>query len=316
MMLSDSSRKDKQAAAGVLGHPCKAYPSIIFVLILLFIPSAVSAGNFTNTDTISGFETQTYREVGSNINWDLSAQGYAITSIQLSIYDIPSDTNFILYMLDGSTHQGKITYSNRSLISCDITLDLDGNSKFWTYYSPGAIDLLSTYIGTYAKNADTGEFGILLAEKWITFTNIENYVFSPDPQIAAYPISSIEIIGTGKVSAVITYAEIGTVQKSITTDDFSIFDWAGQLFSFVGSISAIIFSLIAAFKFIVIDHWFSLIVLYESVTMAYAASQSRDIFSFCRKFFRYNKALFEVIIGFIAIIIQIFHRLIDALKFW
>lgn len=316
-MLSDSSRKDKQAVAGMFIHPCKAYPFIIFLLILLLIPSAVSAGNFTNTDAImSGLISDTYLAEGTDIHYDLSDQGYAVTAIQLSIYHRPSETEFTLNMLDGSTHQGSITYSNLSLMSCDITLDLDSYSKHWTYYSPGGIDLLNTYIGTYATNADTGELGILLAEEWISYTDINNYVFSPDPQISVYPIKSVDISASERVSALITYAEIGTVQTSITTDNKSIFEWFGKLFDFVSSVSDIIFSTMAVFKFIVIDHWFSLIVLYESVTMAYAASQSRDIFSFSRKVFRYNKALFEAIIGFIAIIIQIFHRLIDALKFW
>ena len=41
------------------------------------------------------------------------------------------------------------------------------------------------------------------------------------------------------------------------------FEWFGKLFDFVSSVSDIIFSTMAVFKFIVIDHWFSLIVLYE-----------------------------------------------------
>ena len=78
----------------------------------------------------------------------------------------------------------RLRIPNLSLMSCDITLDLDSYSKHWTYYSPGGIDLLNTYIGTYATNADTGELGILLAEEWISYTDINNYVFSPDPQIS------------------------------------------------------------------------------------------------------------------------------------
>jgi len=314
-MLSDSSRKDKQAAAGILGYPCKACLIVLILLLALVVVTPTAAGNFTNADTVNaGYVSDIYSESGTSIHYDLSADGYAVTLLQITVYHRPSTTDFTLYMLDGSTHAGSITYSNLTYLSCDITLTLDGNSEHWTYYAPGGVDVLNTYLGTYATNSDTGELGILLAEEWITFTNIDNYVFSPDSQIATYPISAVDISASDEVKATITYAYIDTVQKNINNTDLSLWEWVGQLFSFVGNIGVILFSLIAAFKFIVIDHWFALIVLYESVTMAYAASQSRDIFSFCRKVFRYNKALFEVVIGFINIIIDIFHKLIDALK--
>ena len=306
--------KPSKAAAGMLGHPCKAC-LIVLVLLALVLITPAAAGNFTNADTVNtGYVSDIYSESGTSIHYDLSADGYAVTQLQITVYHRPSTTDFTLYMLNGGTHAGSITYSNLTYLSCDITLTLDGNNKYWTYYAPGGVDVLNTYLGTYATNSDTGELGILLAEEWISLTGIDNYVFSPDPQVATYPISAIDISASEEVKATITYAKIDTVQKNIKNDDLSIWEWIGQLFSFVSSIGEILFSVIAAFKFIVIDHWFALIVLYESVTAAYAASQSRDIFSFVRKFFRYNKALFEVILGLINVIINIFHKLIDALK--
>jgi len=305
--------KPSKTAAGMLGHPCKAY--LIFLLLVLVLITPAAAGNFTNADTVNtGYVSDIYSESGTSIHYDLSSDGFAVTQLQITVYHRPSTTDFTLYMLDGSTHFGSIAYTNLTYISCDISLTLDGNEKYWKYYAPGGVDVLNTYIGTYATNSDTGELGILLAEEWISLTGIDNYVFSPDPQVATYPISSIDISASQEVKATITYAYIDTVQKNIKNENTSLWDWIGQLFGFVGNVGEILFSVIAAFKFIVIDHWFALVVLYESVTMAYAASQSRDIFSFVRKFFRYNKALFEVILGFITIIIDIFHKLIDVLK--
>jgi hypothetical protein len=312
--------KPSKAAAGMLGQPCKAC-LIVLVLLALVLITPAAAGNFTNADTVNtGYVSDIYSESGTSIHYDLSADGYAVTQLQITVYHRPSKTDFTLYMLDGSTHAGSITYSNLTTLTCDITLILDGNNKHWTYFAPGfdripgGVDLLNTYIGTYATNSDTGELGILLAEEWISLTNIDNYVFSPDSQVSTFPISAIDISASQEVKATITYAYIDTVQKNIKNENKSLWEWIGQLFGFVGNVGEILFSVIAAFKFIVIDHWFALVVLYESVTMAYAASQSRDIFSFVRKFFRYNKALFEVILGFITIIIDIFHKLIDVLK--
>ncbi len=290
---------------------------ILFCCFILIC--SVSAGNFTNADTVNtGYVADTYTELGKNIHYDLSEDAYAVTQLQITVYNRPSTTDFTLYMLDSSTHTGSIIYSNLTAISCDITLILDGNTKYWRYYAPGGVDVLNTYLGTYATNTDTGELGILLAEEWLSLTGIDNYVFSPDSQVANYPISAIDITASGEVNAIITYANIDTVQKNIKNEDDSILAYASKLYDFVITTITLLYEIMSVFVAIFVKHYFEIFVLYECVVIAYTADQyrNRDIIAWFKKFMKYQIAFVYFIFDFINIVLEIFSKIVQTLIKW
>ena len=297
----------------------------LLLVILVCIPaaSAVSAGNYTTLNVwTAGSDSMTFSDVSIvSFNSIEDADVSAVSEIEFSGVK-PGTYDLILTQANGIVHTGQIIYESSGLLgtSGNWTLTLDGYSHSWSGLNVEPLGKL--YIGTYAENIDTEEKGLILVDGWIgntiigTVTGEYNCVFSPVSTIEAYPITQVEIQGTDTFSVMISYGDYKTVSEEIGDSDLSVWDWIGNLFSFVGNVGGILFAIMAAFKFIVVDHFFALVVLYESLIMAYAASNSRDIFTFCKKLFRYNKSLFTAILGFIQVVVDIFHRLIDALKFW
>lgn len=312
----DDTENRPERAKGQAMNKKYILPSILLLIILI---SPAAAGNFTNMDTFyAGYVQDTYLEEGkNNIHFDLSGDGYAITNIQISVLNRPSQSDFTLTMLDGSTHVGSILYTNLTAISCDITLLLDGNEKYWTYYAPGGIDILNHYLETYAKNADTGEYGIILMEQWVSFTNIENYVFSPDIYIASHPIVAFDITSDSKLNVIINYANTEDVKKAIAdADDNSPFGYAVRLYEFAADVIGVLYLIMRVFVTLIINHFFELVGFYMIITTAYCAGTSRDLITFGKKWLRYQRSMLEFTLDTISTIFDIFYKGIQALVKW
>jgi len=288
---------------------------LLFLLVLTLIIIPASAGNYTmlNVWSVDG-ETISFNDVNS-ISFDAAEQNSAIAEITISGIQ-PATVDITLTQGNGAVHTGKIIYSKSGVLGTtgEFTLQLNNESKSWSGLD---VTLEKIYITAYVRDQDLNQDGLMITDGWIgsTLGGYTNSVFSAIPDIGDFPITKVSIsCADDKINAVIKYAEIADVKEEIKDEDFSILSWLGTLFSFVTSAGEIVFSLIYVFKLLFVDHLLSIIVLYESVCMAYAAHQSRDIISFLRKFVRYNRALVEALIGFISVIISIFHRIIDAIK--
>lgn len=294
----------------------KNYLFILLLLSLMLCPAVMAGGNFTNADTwLEGQENQIAQfNSQTDVYFDLTDQNQAITLITLDDI-VPGRIDFILTMGSGEQHTGYIEYS-RDLVTASYDIGLDGNTKEWS-----ALDnfLTKAYISTYATNQDTQTDGILLYESWFSnLANLENYVFSPDPYISYFPITKLEIHSENPIKTTVSYASTVYVQQNIAegTGSLIFFDWIWQMINFVGKVFGIIPALLSVFYFLFVTHFFDIIVLYEIVIMAYTAHNSRDMISFMRKFVRYNVNFLNFWIGFVDKIIEIFFKIIQALKFW
>ena len=295
---------------------------IIFLLLLIVVPAAaVDSGNYTslsvynaNTDSISFDDVSV---VSYNSMSETEAE--AITELTFSGVR-PGTYDLTLTQANGNEHSGQIIYETSGILgsSGNWTLTLDGYSHSWSGINVEPLGKI--FLGTYAQNIDTNEKGLIIVDGWIgntilgTVTGQYNCVFAPESTIDTYPIIQVDVSGTDNFNLLISYGDYESVTQEIKNNDLSFWDYIGNLFSFVGDIAGILFAIMAAFKFIIIDHFFQIIVFYEVLVMAYSAGKSRDIFSFGKKVIRYNKALFEAILGFIKVIVGIFHYLIDSLK--
>jgi hypothetical protein len=294
----------------------------LIILSCLLIIGSASAGNFTSS-TYNDGSTYEYTNTGNEVHFDLSDDGFAIINFEFTVYNRPSTTDFTLTMLDGSTHVGSIVYSNNTFSSGATTLTLDGSSKYWSYGTIFWTDINNLYISTYAKNTDTGDLGILLAEKRHIFSSLTNkyhYVFSPENIITEYPISKVDINSTGSdLYTFIRYQHIEKVKTKITTEtDTSILGYATQLYNFVLSTITLVYEIMSVFVTIIMGHYFQIFVLYECVVIAYTCNQyrNRDIVSWFKKFIKYQLAFIYFIFDFINIILEIFSKVVDTLIKW
>lgn len=294
---------------------------LVFLFYCFLLIGSVSAGNFTSA-TYNAGATYQYTNTGDEVHFDLSEDGFAVINIDFRIYNRPSTTDFTLTMLDGSTHTGSIVYSNNTFSSGATTLTLDGSSKYWTYSTIFWTDYQNLYVNTYAKNTDTGDLGILLAEKGFlsSLTNIDHYVFSPDNIITESPISKVDITSTGSdLYTFIRYQPIEEVKtKIITETDPSVLGYATQLYDFVIKTITLLYEIMSVFVTIIVGHYFELFVLYECVVIAYTADQyrNRDIISWFKKFMKYQIAFVYFIFDFINIVLEIFSKIVQTLIKW
>ncbi|EHQ35375.1 hypothetical protein [Methanoplanus limicola] len=295
-------------------------PFLLLVLALFIIPA--SAGNYStlgadylNTDvTIFDSVTSVNYDVSGGSGDDLGS--LAITKIEIYGLSSAKIVNFTLTQWNGVEHTGQINYTAYKLGDVGYSyysLELDGESKAWE-----GLDVTpeKVFLTSYVKEEDTQKKGLLISE--VSFINYilrdDKCVFSEASDIDRYPLKKITLASTSPVNVGITYADTEVVLDSMDNENIDVLAWIGNILSFAGSVGTIIFGLIYVFKLLFVDHLLSIIVLYESVCMAYSASQSRDIISFLRKFIRYNRALVEALIGFISVVISIFHKIIDAIK--
>jgi hypothetical protein len=286
---------------------------LLLVLAIFIIP--VSAGNYSSLGAgyLAG-DVTTFEDV-TNVEFDLSGEGTVFTQVEIYKINQPGLIEFELTQGNGATHTGLVNYSVEAGIinTCYFTLELDSDSKSWS-----GMDVTpeKVFLTSYARDEDTQQTGLLISEvSLINFILMDGKcVFSEVSDIEDYPLVKLTLTSTNPISVGVTYAETGTVQDAMDNENIDVLAWIGNILSFAGSAGTIIFGLIYVFKLLFVDHLLSIIVLYESVCMAYSASQSRDIISFLRKFVRYNRALVEALIGFISVVISIFHKIIDALK--
>ena len=289
---------------------------ILLIISALLIPGAMAAGNFTNADTwLEGQENEiAYFSSQTDVYFDLTGEQKAVTLI--TIDDItPGRIDFTLTMGSDEIHTGYINYT-RDLFTADFSIGLDGNTKDWS-----ALDnfLAKAYISTYATNQDTNTDGILLYESWLTnLANLQNYVFSPDPYISNFPITKIEIHSENPIKTTVAYASIVYVKENIEegTGSANYLTWVYKLIDFVSQAFGVIPTLLYAFYFIFISHFFEIIILYEIVIASYTAYHSRDIISFLKKFSKANINFLDFWMGFVDTMIGIFAKIIQALKFW
>jgi hypothetical protein len=142
-------------------------------------------------------------------------------------------------------------------------------------------------------------------------------VFTPIPDIQNNMISRIEITSTKPIDIVITVSKRSalaqTLEKSISQ---FVADSVGKMGSdalafvnFAISIAGTILSLCIAvlywIKFLFWDNLGLTIGIYLSISMAYAAATSKDIFMFFKKFFNDQKKFYDFMIGLWRVLIEI-----------
>lgn len=298
---------------------------ILLLLSLLIIAPAAAEVTLGNYTTIDVYQQQKGSIQFENV-YDAAFNSISDTNVDaisnIEFYNIhPGTYDFTLTQANGNTHTGQIFYNTSGILgtTAEWTLTLDGESHSWD--TVVNVDIVGkVFIATYAMNMDTSQKGLLLMDAWGGQTVIGyitgnyNCVFVDENSIVEYPITQVDVTGTDPFYLQVSYGNYDDISGELQKEPTNIWTWINNILGFVGSVGDIIFAITYAFKFIIVDHFFQIIVFYEVLVMAYSAGTSRDIFSFGKKMMRYNKALFEAILGLIKIVMEIFHRLIDALK--
>jgi len=295
----------------------------IFGAVLIVLACCVCAASATTFSYIGAFDNLDIQTTGGittdSFTFDASEYNAGITSVRFSDCN-PQRVDFVLYQGDGTPHTGYIQYNRTFPLSGSQILSLDGLSTNWSFTDNL---LANAYLTIYAVNDDTNAKGILLHEQFkdVSVYYIEHYVFSPIPDIVDNPITKVHFESEEPITFAVTYGDITTLRENLlqglgyeyAKPDQSLIVTAYDLLdSFISSIPVVVM-LLAMFKVIFLDHFFEVILIFESVVIAYSAATSRDFMSAGTKIVRYNRALFEAILGFLGWLVGIFHKILTAI---
>lgn len=127
-----------------------------------------------------------------------------------------------------------------------------------------------------------------------------------EPVVSLQPIESISFTSNQPVWMFIGTADRSQIQTGISkTATETLNEWVQFAIGMAASVLGFVTMLLGLIKFFFIDNLLLIIALWISVTMAVSATQSRDIFQFYHKFFRYQRTLLDFIVQLWNYLIQI-----------
>jgi hypothetical protein len=272
----------------------KATSLVIFAVLLLagMIVSPVYALGYEITAEPLGGNINLVQGPITNVAIDVSPDGNAIQRISV---DVPTGTtvNFVLYYGNGSTVSGWMKYTNIGLLRQRSEVAIDSDVQGYDYVGIqeiGRIDIVG-----YARNW-TSE------TEYTTGFIVYDSVFgiSERRAMAYYPVSSVsdnviygfEITSNNPVAvAYYTNTRANVGKAAVSTPLEAINEWVNFALQLGGSLLGFLIGVLFFLKFLFVDNLLLIIALYISVTMAYAAISSKNIFMFYRNFFKMQRSL-------------------------
>lgn len=286
--------------------------AVLVMAALILIPPS-SALIEPNPGAISG--NQEIELSGSSVDVDLSQVGSQYAVSNAYVYGVsPGTTVSLSISRPGGSWTGSYRYLHSGVTS-NLSVTLDGATATWEALSPVALG--NSFCLRYATNTDANTAGLVLSNVPPFDQDQARYAYLPIPYIDTLPITRIHATtDTGdEIKLVVRYNKASDVGSSIVNYGTATqTNFLAQLLEVVGGFLTVILTLFAVFKFVFLDHFVAVLILFESVTIAYAASQSRGFIPFIQKFWRYNEGLVTFLLKFMSYVLDFFYRIIQAIK--
>lgn len=248
---------------------------------------------------------------------DVSQEGKAIHKFSI---DIPTGTsvNFTVTYGNGLTASGWMAYTNNGFYQQHSEVSIEGNTNSYDYVGVqeiGRIDVVG-----YARNYTTTEdytMGFIVYDTVFGITQFNAMAYYEVPNLSENVIYKFEIASNNPVT--VTYytdTRANVAGAATTTPAGMAGDWINNAIKYAGAIGGFIISLFWILKFFFIDNLLLIVAMWISVSMAYSAISSRDIFAFYKKFFRTQKLLIEFIIALWDMLIRTLNALVQMFVKW
>jgi hypothetical protein len=287
--------------------------AIILLMVLMSAMVAPAMAADYNTIAVLPFlmsdrTTQDYLGVTS-VSHDASTAGKKIALIQVSL-PRESTIDFTLYYGNGSTVSGSMSARAVGLagVQTEAFVSIGSDSKTYTFldtqpvYDVNLVGYATRGNWYDVLNVTQQESGFLVYS--IDYAKYDNdlaafYSVSNPGQNTIYKIT---MTSTRPFQAFVTTASAKDVEAQVAANPIKeAVRQAGDWVSFAIQIGSTIYTLgVSTFywlKFFFWDNILLTICIYIVLTGAVAVNQSKDIFQALGKFFRYQKTLFEFIIG-------------------
>ena len=315
MFRGNNTRITKNGIKEVMTMKTSSTTVVLLALLVLagMIVSPVCAGN--NTYTPRGdldFLKTTTRETfsyGTSYSYSAYSIGDRISRIQFTV-DTGQRVDFTLYYGGNLTVTGSAENSITSIglcgfVPCPMTtsiITLNGVSKSYTY---GDIQPLFDFdIAGYGINNTNQQTGFLAYDVGYGFTSglssqsNDLAVFFPVSNIAGNLITRVDLNGTQTFTVYIDHGPAKDVAAIVSTGlAETVNEWVSFIIQIGGFLKDFLISLFIWLRFLFVDNLMLTIALYISVTMAYSAASSKNIFQFYQKFFKFQRSMFDFMIS-------------------
>ena len=284
---------------------------LLAVLVLLgMIISPVCAVSYTLTGyqefNILDVQKDYYNGV-SDLSFDKSAEDKAITLIH---FKVPQDhtVDFTIYYGTGDIVAGSATnYNNLSVWPVQTTtssITFDGVTKTYSYFDTNPS--WDYYLSGYARNNDNNETGLIVYSAGYGSYDNDLAVFKSVSNLPVNLIYRVDMSSDTVFDADISYGTKSDVASSVSKTILDIaWDWINFGIAISGQVFTFVLMLFGIIRFFFVDNLLLTIALYLSVSMAYSAISSKDIFGFYKKFIGFQRKMLDFIMQLWNYLIQI-----------
>lgn len=272
------------------------------MMVVCMIASPVLAADYTITgyQEFNVFDVQKdyYTQVTS-VSFDKGTEDKAITSIH---FNVPQDHTVTYTLYYGAANSVTGTAANAwnlSLLPLQITTStivFNGETKSYSYLDTNPE--YDYYLSGYARSTVGNETGLIVYNAGYGSFDNNLAIFMPVSNLAGNLIYRVDLSSDVRFDADISYGSAADVAASVNKN---IIEVAGDWINFAISIAYLIYNVVTTLlywlKFFFFDNLGMTVALYLSISMAYSASTSKDIFRFFGKFFNDQRKFFEFILG-------------------
>ena len=283
---------------------------LAILIVAGMIVSPVFALYTTTGDFAVNTERQTFTNV-NNVSYNVASIGHRINLIQFSV-DTGQYVNFTLYYGSGLTVEGR---AENFLTGVDLgggvvplpvtesIITLNGVSKAYSY------DDLQPFfdytMAGYARDEGNNTGFLVYSPSYGSLDN-DLAVFFPVTNIASNLIYRIDIHGPQTFTISIDHGATKDIAENVVKSWLDVmWEWINFAISLTSFIKDTAIALFYWIKFFFWDNLTMTVALYLSITMAYSANTSKDVFKFFGKFFNDQKKLFEFILSLWTLLVNL-----------
>ena len=271
---------------------------LAFVLVLGMIVSPVCALGYEITAEPLGGQIHLVEGKVSNLSIDVSAKGDAVQRIAVDI-GTGTAVNFTLTYGNGATVSGWMEYTNDGFFRQHSEVAIDTDIQGYDYIGLqeiGRIDIVG-YARNWTSNTEYTT-GFIVYDSVFGISERRAMAYYPVPSISDNVIYKFELTSTKPVAvAYYTNTRENVAKAAATTLLEVINEWVQLAISLAFFVKDTAIALFFWLKFFFWDNLGMTVALYISISMAYAANTSKDIFRFIGKFFNDQKKLFEFVLS-------------------
>lgn len=290
---------------------------LAFLLLAGMIVSPVSARYEISPQPLSGDMVKVPGKI-TDITIDVSPDGDALHKISVDL-GTGTTVNFTLWYGNGDSVSGWMAYTNTGLFQQNSEVSIGTYTSTYDYVGVqeiGRIDVVG-----YARNYSTDtEYtsGFIVYDTVYGLTQFNAMAYYPvGGNVSDNVIYKFQLTSDQPVSVTYYSDTRSTVASWANTSPAEIVgDWLALAGQYAKAIYDFIASIFWILKFFFIDNLLLIIALWISVSMAYSAISTRDIFKFYTKFFRIQKALLDFVVSLWNTLVSIVYYMVQIFVKW